>query len=94
MWGHFEGIEDFGGLGRSASAAYADGAQMSYIETTPLGIAYVVRPPLDRLGRFCSAAWQAIGDAIAPTDLTANSNIVLTGNNARRKRAAVIEHAG
>ncbi len=57
------------------------------------GIALVTRPPLDRLAQIIAQSWYWIGGFTVPTDLTANSTIIPTANNAYYKRAAVIEHA-
>ncbi len=86
-------VDTFGGLPSDASSAPTTGFHMSYIEADR-GIAVVLRPPLDRLSRNMSIGWQSIRDFVVPTDLTATSGIILTGSNARRKRAVVIEHAG
>lgn len=50
------------------------------------GIAFIHRPPIDRLQQVISSAWSWVGDYAVPTDAT-------TGSAAQYKRAAVIEHA-
>lgn len=49
------------------------------------GIAFIHRPPIDRLQQIISSAWSWVGDYAVPTDAT-------TGTAAQFKRAAVIEH--
>ena len=58
------------------------------------GIAMVTRPPLDRLGQIIAQSWYWIGGFAVPSDLTANTTIIPTSNNALYKRAVVIEHIG
>lgn len=50
-------------------------------------IRFIIRSPLDRLGQVVSQTWSWSGDFPIPSDQS-------TGNPARYKRAAVIEHAG
>ncbi len=57
-------------------------------------VAHIVRPPLDRLGQFCSLAWNWIGGFACPTDITANNSIITTASNALYKRAVCVEHSG
>lgn len=73
--------------------AHSDVAQNAIIEMID-GIAQVVRPPLDRLGQIIAQSWYWIGGFAVPSDLTANTTIIPTSNNALFKRAVVIEHIG
>jgi hypothetical protein len=57
------------------------------------GIVQVTRPPLDRLGQIIAQSWYYIGGFVAPTDVTANQNIIPTASNAFLKRAVVFETA-
>ncbi len=56
------------------------------------GIAQVITPPIDRLRRKCKMSWLTIRDIIAPTDVTVNSNVILTAGGGRRKRAVLLPH--
>ncbi len=56
-------------------------------------IVQVTRPPLDRLGQIIAQSWYWIGGFVAPTDATANQNIIPTASNAYYKRAVVLETA-
>jgi hypothetical protein len=60
------------------------------------GVAHLVRPPLDRLGKTVAMSWMSIFDYACPSDMTATTAVIptLTNPNAMFKRAAVIEHAG
>lgn len=49
-------------------------------------IRYIIRAPLDKLQQNITSTWSWSGDFIIPTDQ-------LTGNEARFKRAGIIEHA-
>lgn len=49
-------------------------------------VAYIVRPPQDRLQQILSQTWSWVGDFGVPTDAT-------TGDSALYKRAVVLEHA-
>lgn len=50
------------------------------------GVAFIQRPPLDRLQQVISSAWSWVGDYAVPTDAT-------TGEAAQYKRCVVLEHA-
>lgn len=50
------------------------------------GIAFIQRPPLDRLQQVIASSWSWVGDYAVPTDAT-------TGTPAQYKRCVVIEHA-
>ncbi|MFE9684177.1 hypothetical protein [Streptomyces sp. NPDC006285] len=49
-------------------------------------VAYITRPPLDRLGQIVSQTWSYVGDFGVPSDAT-------SGDAALFKRAVVLEHA-
>lgn len=83
--GNFEGLETY--LSREGVTPIANTMVVD-------NVLQIVRPPLDRLGRFASLSWHWIGDYAVPTDLTATPNIIPTASNAAWKRAVVIEHAG
>lgn len=55
-------------------------------------VVQVVRAPIDRLQQIIAQSWFWIGGFVAPTDATANSNIIPTAGNQYLKRAVVIEH--
>lgn len=55
-------------------------------------VAQVVRAPIDRLQQIIAQSWFWIGGFVAPTDATANSNIIQTAGAQYLKRAVVIEH--
>lgn len=77
----FEGMEDW------ASSQFND----AYVHMND-GIAQVITPPIDRLRRKLKQSWITIRDMTAPTDVTVNSNVILTAGNARRKRAVALPH--
>jgi len=56
------------------------------------GVAMVTRGPIDRLQQIVAQSWFWIGGFVAPTDATANSNIIPTAGAQYLKRAVVIEH--
>lgn len=58
------------------------------------GVMQIVRAPLDRLQQIIAQSWFWIGGFVAPTDATANSNIIPTAGAQYLKRSVVIEHAG
>ena len=92
--GYYDGVKDFANTGSDAASAFTDGAAMAYFREEREGTAIIVRPPIDRQSRSLSMSWISVRDAIAPTDATATSSVILTGDNARRKRAVIVEHAG
>ena len=55
-------------------------------------VVQVVRAPIDRLQQIIAQSWFWIGGFVAPTDATANSNIIPTAGAQYLKRAVVIEH--
>jgi hypothetical protein len=70
------GVEDVPGISLVQAIPGTDGSE----------IAFIVRPPQDRLQQVVSASWAWTGDFAVPTDAT-------TGDTAIAKRAVVIEHA-
>ena len=92
--GYYDGVRDFANMGSDATSAFTDGAAMAFFREEREGTALIVRPPIDRQSRSLTMSWVSVRDAIAPTDATATSSIIVTGDNARRKRGVVIEHAG
>lgn len=57
------------------------------------GVAMVTRPPLDRLAQIIAQSWYAITGFVAPTDITANQQIIPTASDSLHKRAVMFEHA-
>jgi len=55
-------------------------------------VAQVIRGPIDRLQQIIAQSWFWIGGFVAPTDATANSNIIPTAGAQYLKRAVVLEH--
>lgn len=49
-------------------------------------VAYIVRPPQDRLAQIVAQTWSWVGDFAVPSDVS-------TGDSALYKRAVVVEHA-
>lgn len=77
-------LDGFGELLGDANFAEArDSGIVSMVN----GVAFIHRPPIDRLQQVISSAWSWVGDYATPTD-------ALTGAAAQYKRAAVIEHVG
>ncbi|AGK98172.1 N4-gp56 family major capsid protein [Clostridium pasteurianum] len=75
-------LQGFGELLGEANFAEArDSGIVSMVD----GVAFIHRPPIDRLQQVISSAWSWVGDYAVPTD-------ALTGAAAQYKRAAVIEH--
>jgi hypothetical protein len=56
------------------------------------GIAQIISAPIDRNRRKLKMSWLTIRDMNAPTDVTVNSNIILTSGGGRRKRAVMLPH--
>lgn len=81
---------DFTGMEEEAKRVSNDNAEVQMID----GVAQIVRGPLDRLQQIIAQSWYWIGGFVAPTDATANSNIIPTSGAQYLKRAVVIEHAG
>ncbi len=80
---------DFAGM--TEKAAELAGINNSEIQLVD-GVTQVVRGPIDRLQQIVAQSWFWIGGFVAPTDATANSNIIPTAGAQYLKRAVVIEH--
>lgn len=80
---------DFKGMQEKAHEMGGMNAEVQMID----GVAQVVRGPLDRLQQIIAQSWYWIGGFVAPTDATANSNIIPTAGAQYLKRAIVLEHA-
>jgi len=80
---------DFAGMAeKAAELASVNNSEIQMVD----GVVQVTRGPLDRLQQIVAQSWFWIGGFVAPTDATANSNIIPTAGNQYLKRAAVIEH--
>lgn len=80
---------DFAGMAeKAAELASVNNSEIQMID----GVVQVVRGPLDRLQQIVAQSWFWIGGFVAPTDATANQNIIPTAGNQYLKRAVVIEH--
>lgn len=55
------------------------------------GVKFINRAPMDRLQQIVAMSWNWIGGFVAPTDTTANPNVLPTASNAVYKRAVVVE---
>ena len=80
---------DFAGMEAKAHDMGGINAEVQMVD----GVAQVTRGPLDRLQQIVGQSWYWIGGFVAPTDATANSNIIPTAGSQYLKRAVVIEHA-
>ena len=80
---------DFAGLANKAHEMGGINAEVNEID----GVMQITRGPLDRLQQIIAQSWCWIGGFVAPTDATANSNIIPTAGSQYLKRAIVIEHA-
>jgi hypothetical protein len=65
--------------------------QRGYVAMTK-GLAQIIVPPIDRNNRQLKLSWLTIRDMVCPTDVTANSNIIMTGSTGRLKRAVAMPH--
>lgn len=79
---------DFAGMANKAHEVTDGNSEIQMID----GVAQVVRGPIDRLQQIIAQSWFWIGGFVAPTDATANSNIIPTAGAQYLKRAVVIEH--
>ena len=79
---------DFAGMEEKAAELTGANSEIQMIE----GVAQVVRGPIDRLAQIVAQSWFWIGGFTAPTDVTANQNIIPTAGNQYLKRAVMIEH--
>ncbi|MDX5566923.1 hypothetical protein PYK79_31825 [Streptomyces sp. ID05-04B] len=78
----------FDGMGQLLSEADTGGVPSIQMIGPANGVqvAYIVRPPQDRLGQIVSQTWSWVGDFGVPSDAT-------SGDAALFKRAVVLEHA-
>ena len=79
---------DFAGMEEKAKEITGGNSEIQMID----GVTQVVRGPIDRLQQIVAQSWFWIGGFVAPTDATANSNIIPTAGAQYLKRAVVIEH--
>lgn len=79
---------DFAGMKKKAAELSGTNAQIDMVGS----VAMVTRGPLDRLAQIVAQSWFWIGGFVAPTDATANVNIIPTAGSQYLKRAVVIEH--
>jgi hypothetical protein len=79
---------DFAGMQEKAHQVTDGNSEIQMIDD----VAQVVRGPIDRLQQIIAQSWFWIGGFVAPTDATANSNIIPTAGAQYLKRAVVIEH--
>lgn len=80
---------DFAGMTeKAAELASVNNSEIQHID----GVCQVIRGPIDRLQQIIAQSWFWIGGFVAPTDATANSNIIPTAGSQYLKRAIVIEH--
>ncbi|MFN3886132.1 MAG: hypothetical protein ACK4MG_04165 [Aquabacterium sp.] len=79
---------DYAGMSQKAAEFGGVNSEIQMID----GIAQVTRAPLDRLAQIVAQSWYWIGGFVAPTDVTANQQIIPTAGNQYLKRAVVIEH--
>lgn len=81
---------DFAGMKKKAADLAGTNAEISMEDS----VAMVTRGPIDRLAQIVAQSWFWIGGFAAPTDATANLNIIPTAGSQYLKRAVVIEHVG
>lgn len=81
---------DFAGMEQKAHETWGINSEVQVVD----GVVQVTRGPLDRLQQIVAQSWFWIGGFVAPTDATANQNIIPTAGAQYLKRAVVIEHAG
>ncbi|QOR55275.1 MAG: hypothetical protein SHS37scaffold220_44 [Phage 67_12] len=79
---------DFAGMTKKAEDFAGMNSETEMVD----GVAMVTRGPLDRLQQIIAQSWFWIGGFVAPTDATANSNIIPTAGAQYLKRAVAIEH--
>jgi hypothetical protein len=80
---------DFEGMVKKAAELTGDNSEIQVVDS----VVQVTRGPLDRLQQIIAQSWFWIGGFVAPTDATADQNIIPTASNAYLKRAVVIEHS-
>ena len=79
---------DFAGMQQKAEDFAGMNSEAQMID----GVMMVTRGPIDRLQQIVAQSWFWIGGFVAPTDATANSNIIPTAGAQYLKRAVCIEH--
>lgn len=79
---------DFAGMANKAHEIADGNSEVMMIDD----VAQVIRGPIDRLQQIIAQSWFWIGGFVAPTDATANSNIIPTAGAQYLKRAVVVEH--
>ena len=79
---------DFAGMQQKAEDFAGMNSEAQMIDSVMM----VTRGPIDRLQQIVAQSWFWIGGFVAPTDATANSNIIPTAGAQYLKRAVVIEH--
>ncbi len=79
---------DFAGMAEKAKELADGNSEIQMVDD----VAQVIRGPIDRLQQIIAQSWFWIGGFVAPTDATANSNIIPTAGAQYLKRAVVIEH--
>ena len=84
--GNFEGTEQ--------AIAEKQGAGAENVITRLVdNVAYVIRPPMDRLGQIYALSWYTILGFAIPSDTTVTKDIIPTSTESYYKRAVVIECA-
>ena len=79
---------DFAGMQQKAEDFAGMNSEAQMIDSVMM----VTRGPIDRLQQIVAQSWFWIGGFVAPTDATANSNIIPTAGAQYLKRAVVLEH--
>lgn len=79
---------DFAGMEQKAADLSGMNSEIQMVDS----VCQVTRGPLDRLAQIVAQSWFWIGGFVAPTDATANQNIIPTAGAQYLKRAVVIEH--
>ena len=79
---------DFAGMTQKAKEMTDGNSEITLVDD----VVQVIRGPIDRLQQIIGQSWFWIGGFTAPTDATANSNIIPTAGAQYLKRAIVIEH--
>lgn len=79
---------DFAGMTAKAAEITGGNSEITVVDD----VTQVVRGPIDRLQQIVAQSWFWIGGFVAPTDSTANSNIIPTAGAQYLKRSVVIEH--
>lgn len=79
---------DYAGMNEKAKELADGNSEIQMLDD----VAQVIRGPIDRLQQIIAQSWFWIGGFVAPTDATANSNIIPTAGAQYLKRAVVLEH--